>query len=107
MWAADKDMLPAAAEDEPLPGDWKRMPEFERLLLFRALRPDRLTAAMRKFVTNIIGAQYVTSQPYDLERSFADTSPGVPTFVFLSPGVDVVRVRGLPSAYTCADCIGS
>ncbi len=22
-------------EDEPLPGDWKRMPEFERLLIFR------------------------------------------------------------------------
>lgn len=48
---------PPPAEDEPLPGDWKRMPEFERLLLFRALRPDRLTAAMKKFVTNIIGAK--------------------------------------------------
>jgi len=44
-------------EDEPLPGDWKRMPEFERLLLFRALRPDRLTAAMKKFVTNVIGSK--------------------------------------------------
>ncbi|KAF6251999.1 flagellar outer dynein arm heavy chain beta [Scenedesmus sp. NREL 46B-D3] len=76
-------------EDEPLPGDWKRMPEFDRLLLFRALRPDRLTAAMRKFVTNMIGSKYVTSQPYDLERSFQDSAPGTPIFVFLSPGVDV------------------
>ena len=25
-------------EDEPLPGDWKRMPEFDRLLLFRCAR---------------------------------------------------------------------
>jgi hypothetical protein len=66
------------------------MPEFDRLLLFRALRPDRLTAAMRKFVTNMIGTKYVTSQPYDLERSFQDSSPGTPIFVFLSPGVDVV-----------------
>jgi hypothetical protein len=112
-------------EDEPLPGDWKRMPEFDRLLLFRwvgwgeghgipcavcsgapqlrldqldapipvmqmvditcyrvvlcclsnflhcrALRPDRLTSAMTKFVTSMIGAKYVQSQPYDLERSF-------------------------------------
>lgn len=97
-------MLPAAAEDEPLPGDWKRMPEFERLLLFRALRPDRLTAAMRKFVTNIIGAQYVTSQPYDLERSFADTSPGVPTFVFLSPGVDVVSGGARCHVPSCMEC---
>jgi hypothetical protein len=80
------------AEDEPLPGDWKRMPEFDRLLLFRALRPDRLTAAMKKFVTNMIGSKYVTSQPYDLERSFQDSAPGTPIFVFLSPGVDVVSV---------------
>lgn len=94
-------LLCRSAEDEPLPGDWKRMPEFDRLLLFRALRPDRLTAAMRKFVTNMIGAKYVTSQPYDLERSFQDSSPGTPIFVFLSPGVDVVSresgtLRGLP-----------
>jgi hypothetical protein len=50
------------AEDEPLPGDWKRMPEFDRLLLFRCLRPDRLTAALRKFVSAGLGAHYCTSQ---------------------------------------------
>ncbi|PNW78281.1 hypothetical protein CHLRE_09g403800v5 [Chlamydomonas reinhardtii] len=76
-------------EDEPLPGDWKRMQEFDKLLLFRALRPDRLTSAMGRFVTNMLGAKYVTSQPYDLERSYQDASPGTPIFVFLSPGVDV------------------
>lgn len=57
-------------EEEPVPGDWKRMGEFERLLLFRALRPDRLTAAMAYFVTNTIGKEYVMSQPFDLEASY-------------------------------------
>jgi hypothetical protein len=52
---------------------------------------------MKKFVTNIIGAKYVTSQPYDLERSFVDASPGTPIFVFLSPGVDVVSDSALSS----------
>ena len=52
------------------PGDWKRMPEFDRLLIFRTLRPDRLTAAMARFVANTLGEQYITSQPFDLERSF-------------------------------------
>lgn len=42
----------------------------------RALRPDRLTSAMTKFVQSMIGPKYVTSQPYDLERSFQDSSPG-------------------------------
>lgn len=46
------------------------MPEFDRLLIFRTLRPDRLTAAMARFVANTLGEQYITSQPFDLERSF-------------------------------------
>ena len=90
-------------EDEPLPGDWKRMPEFERLLLFRALRPDRLTAAMAAFVKSSVGADYVTSQPFDLEKSFQDSSPAVPIFIFLSPGVDVagaVEAMGAKMGFT-------
>ena len=67
------------------------MPEFERLLLFRALRPDRLTAAMTKFVQNTIGVQYTNSLPFDLDRSYADAAPGTPIFVFLSPGVNVAE----------------
>jgi dynein heavy chain len=83
-------------EDEPVPGDWKRMPEFERLLLFRVLRPDRLTAAMSTFVKNSIGVQYITSMPFNLEESFKDSSPSTPIFVFLSPGVDVAAaVEGM------------
>ncbi len=87
------------------------MAEFDRLLLFRALRPDRLTAAMKKFVTNMIGAKYVTSAPYDLPRSYADSSPGVPIFVFLSPGVDVVSgpaaaLRTALSRQRCAGTVG-
>lgn len=31
----------------------------------------------------------MTSQPFNLERSFQDAQPGTPIFVFLSPGVDV------------------
>lgn len=61
---------PRLPPDCPSPGDWKRMPEFDRLLLFHALRPDRLTAAMAKFVAATLGKEYVTSQPYNLERSF-------------------------------------
>ena len=76
-------------ENEPLPGEWKRMPEFDRLLVFRALRPDRLTAAMSAFVSNTIGKQFTESVPYDLARSYEDSAPGIPIFVFLSPGVDV------------------
>ena len=60
------------------PGDWKRLPEFDRLLLFRALRPDRLTAAVARFVAGVLGPAYVASQAFDLERAAADAGPGTP-----------------------------
>ena len=46
------------------------MPEFDKLLIFKALRPDRLTAAMARFVSNNIGSEFTMSHPYDLERSY-------------------------------------
>jgi dynein heavy chain, axonemal len=90
-------------EDEPLPGDWKRMSDFDQLLVFRALRPDRLTSAMARFVRTVIDAKFTQSVPFNLERSFADASAAVPMFVFLSPGVDVaasVEALGRKLGYT-------
>ena len=78
------------AETEPLPGDWKRMGGFDRLLAIRALRPDRMADALSMFVADIIGAKYTMSQPFNLEKSFEDTRCDVPVFFFLSPGVDVM-----------------
>lgn len=42
----------------------------DRLLIIRTLRPDRLTAAMSRFVSTTLGKHYVTAMPFDLERSF-------------------------------------
>ena len=46
------------------------MPELDRLVIVRTLRPDRLTAALAKFVANVMGPQYIASQPFSLDRSF-------------------------------------
>ena len=116
-------------EDDVFPGDWKRMPEFERLLLFKALRPDRLTAAMRNFVAGTLGREYTVSQPFNLELSIQvgtlpffvmarmascqlllpaaqDAAPGIPVLIFLSPGVDVaadVEAVGRRLGFTAAN----
>ena len=83
-------------EAEPLPGDWRRLPELERLLVFRALRPDRLASAMRRFVGGVLGPHFVSSPKgggFDLDAALSDggggdASPATPVLVFLSPGVD-------------------
>ena len=91
------------SETEPLPGEWKRQSEFNKLLIMRAVRPDRLPAAIKAFVNTTLGSHYTESIPYNLERSFEDAQPGIPTFIFLSPGVDVaasVEALGSKLGYT-------
>jgi dynein heavy chain len=78
-------------EDNALPGDWRKMSEFHKLLIIRALRPDRMSEALALFVKSIFGVAYVTSQPFDLARSFDDVNHATPVFFILSPGVDPVR----------------
>ena len=78
-------------EEVGLPGDWKKLPEFEKLLLIRSLRTDRMSEALSAFVRQIMGQKYVTSNPFNLEKSYLDVSPQTPVFFILSPGVDPVK----------------
>jgi len=76
-------------EEEPMPGDWKKLSSFAQLLVYRALRPDRMSNVLAAFVAAELGRDYVTSAPFDLEKAFEDATHATPIFVFLSPGVDV------------------
>lgn len=84
-------------ESEPLPAEWRRLAPFERLMVIRAIRPDRTTLAVGQWVKEVLGARFVDAIPFDLAASFADSSPQTPIFFLLSPGVDVPLkgVRGL------------
>lgn len=71
------------------PGDWKRATDLDRLLLVRALRPEKLINALSNFATCVLGPGYVASQTSTLEDSLKHASATVPILLFLSPGVDV------------------
>ncbi|KAJ1618499.1 dynein heavy chain and region D6 of dynein motor-domain-containing protein [Pavlovales sp. CCMP2436] len=87
-----------------LPQEWKKLSSFHRLVLIRALRPDRMHPAVEMWVREALGARYGVALPFDLERSFTDASPAVPIFFLLSPGVDPTRaVRALADAHQLAD----
>ena len=47
---------------------------FAKLLLVRALRPDRMTAALTAFIIEYLGSQFMVQQPFDLEDTFLDSS---------------------------------
>ena len=62
-------------EDEDLPGEWEgKCTPFQKLLLLRALRTDRVTAALTRFIVQEMGARYM-SQPRSTWRTRLRTPP--------------------------------
>ncbi|KAM5302539.1 dynein axonemal heavy chain 11 isoform 2-T2 [Glossophaga mutica] len=78
-------------EKEKLPQEWKKKSLIQKLIILRALRPDRMTYALRNFVEEKLGAKYVERTRLDLVKALEESSPATPMFFILSPGVDALK----------------
>ncbi|KAK9886614.1 hypothetical protein WA026_017536 [Henosepilachna vigintioctopunctata] len=78
-------------EKEKFPGEWKNKSFLQRLCLMRALRPDRMTYAIRTFIEFKLGLKYITARSVEFEKSYEETSSATPTFFILSPGVNPLK----------------
>ena len=87
-------------EEAQLPGVWKTIPDVQKLLLIRALRPDRLIPATYSFVKNELGYKFMLPRRHTLKNVMQDCSPQVPILFILTPGVDPVKdVEALGEIY--------
>jgi dynein heavy chain, axonemal len=74
---------------EVIPGDWDtNLTNFQKLLLIRVLREDKVVYAVRKYVSLAIGDFFTESPPFDLEGAFGDSTNVTPLIFILSPGAD-------------------
>ena len=76
------------AEIADLPKTFKDVSLFHRLLLLRAMRPDRLSGALKEFVSIELGEKYVEQPSFNMAKTYSEMSPKVPVFFVLFPGVD-------------------
>ena len=75
------DEFPAAFVD-------RKMGKFQRLIILRALRPDKLIPAIDLFVIDMLGQRFVEPPAFDLDVSFKEASVNQPLIFVLSPGSD-------------------
>jgi dynein heavy chain len=87
-------------ESDKLPLDWKRLEAlpFQKMLVVRVLRPDRVTTALDNFITRTLpnGKAFVecdnsSSADQVLASSYADSTPMTPIFFILSPGANPIK----------------
>jgi dynein heavy chain len=86
-------------ETEKLPLDWAgldRLP-FQKMLVVRSLRPDRIAVSLLQFIRELLpnGAEYADcdsalSSAAILDSCLGDSSPAVPIYFILSAGANVM-----------------
>jgi dynein heavy chain len=75
-------------ENEQFPSPFNDVNDFIALILLKALRPDKIVHAVKKFITKHMGVEFVAPPTFDLQASFNDSSPTIPLIFILSPGSD-------------------
>nr|XP_043887070.1 dynein axonemal heavy chain 11 [Solea senegalensis] len=78
-------------EKEKFPQEWKGKSSLQKLIMMRALRPDRMTYALRNFVEEKLGVKYTEGRKTEFAKSFKESGPASPVFFILSPGVDPLK----------------
>uniref|UniRef100_A0A8C5QQJ6 Dynein axonemal heavy chain 1 n=1 Tax=Leptobrachium leishanense TaxID=445787 RepID=A0A8C5QQJ6_9ANUR len=74
---------------ESLPGEWgNSLDSFQKLLILRCLRGDKLTNAMQDYVCQHLGQRFIEPQTADLGAVYKESSPVTPLIFILSPGTD-------------------
>ncbi|XP_064619187.1 dynein axonemal heavy chain 10-like isoform X2 [Lineus longissimus] len=66
----------------------KVLSEFQRLMLLRCFRVDRIYRAITEYITKTMGEKYVTPPIISFESIFEQSTPMSPIVFILSPGSD-------------------
>ncbi|XP_052743009.1 dynein axonemal heavy chain 1-like [Bicyclus anynana] len=71
----------------PKPLD-SQLDTFQKLLVLKCLRPDKLIPGLQDYVVSGLGARFVEPQPADLAALYAESDPLAPIIFVLSTGTD-------------------
>ena len=73
----------------PFPAAFQPLSLFHKLLIARCFRPERVMTAIRSCVGGVLGREFISPPPFDLQAAYNDSNNCTPLIFVLSPGVDV------------------
>ena len=76
----------------PVPGEWgASLTSFQKILVLKALRPDKVTNAIQMFVAEKLGQRFIEPMTSDLSIVFKDSNVSTPLVFVLSTGTDPAK----------------
>ncbi|XP_057653134.1 dynein axonemal heavy chain 3 [Diorhabda carinulata] len=72
----------------PCPPPFENTRSLQRLILIRAIRPDKVVPAVQTYVVEEMGPSYLEPPQFNLEESYNDSNCCSPLIFILSPGSD-------------------
>ncbi|KAJ3101998.1 Dynein heavy chain 6, axonemal [Phlyctochytrium planicorne] len=77
--------------EEPVPGDTsQKLTDFQRLILVKVLREEKLVHGAIEFVKKNLGQEFIDIPPLDLAKVYKETSSRSPMIFILSTGSDPI-----------------
>lgn len=61
---------------------------FQRNIILRCIRPDKVIPAVMTFVAQEMGQRFIEPQPFDLKAGYDDSNCSTPLIFVLTPGAD-------------------
>ncbi|KAL1769801.1 dynein heavy chain 14, axonemal, partial [Sigmodon hispidus] len=76
----------------PINFPWENLTPFQRLILIKVLRPERLENSVRKFITEKMGSEYIHETTVNLKESYKESTAQTPLILIHSYGIDLNNI---------------